>query len=139
MSQQQCTELFVEPATLSKNQRKELVQASFNKWILELRKSFDAQVHAIVQEFVRHGSCYSANQIRKQVVYKFSAPKKVRKPMLPNAWAHAKVQARHKQEKALPNLPYSKEYLELLDDINNEEVTFDDIKNPLTPMDEHHA
>ncbi|KAF8332245.1 uncharacterized protein EI90DRAFT_3015870 [Cantharellus anzutake] len=139
MSQQQCTESFVEPATLSKNQRKELVRTSFNKRILELRKSFDAQVHAIAQEFVRHGSRYSANQIRKQVVYKFSAPKKVRKPMLPNAWAHAKAQAHRKQEKALPNLPYSKEYLELLDDINNEEVTFDDIKNPLTPMDEHHA
>ncbi|KAF8314889.1 uncharacterized protein EI90DRAFT_3022148 [Cantharellus anzutake] len=139
MSQQQCTESFVEPATLSKNQRKESVQTSFNKRILKLRKSFDAQVHAIVQEFVGHGSHYSANQIRKQVVYKFSAPKKVWKPMLPNAWAHAKAQACRKQEKALPNLPYSKEYLELLDDINNEEVTFDDIKNPLTPMDEHHA
>ncbi len=80
--------------------------------------------------------------------------------MLPNAWAHAKAQAHHKQgmwfqywtkaiwrstnlpymiEKALPNLPYSKDYLELLDDINNEDITFNSIKNPLTPTDEHYA
>ena len=42
-------------------------------------------------------------------------------------------------EKALPNLPYSKDYLELLDDINNEDVTLNSIKNPLTLTDEHYV
>lgn len=45
----------------------------------------------------------------------------------------------HVIEKTLPSLPYSEDYLELLDDINNKDITFDDIKNPQTPMDEHHA
>ncbi len=80
--------------------------------------------------------------------------------MLPNAWAHAKAQAHHKQgmwfqywtkaiwrstnlpymiEKVLPNLPYSKDYLELLDNINNEDIMFNSIKNPPTLTDEHYA
>ncbi|KAF8325419.1 uncharacterized protein EI90DRAFT_3128775 [Cantharellus anzutake] len=59
--------------------------------------------------------------------------------MLPNAWAHAKAQACCKKEEVLPNLPYSKESLELLDEINNKDISFDDIKNPLTRTDEHYA
>ena len=42
-------------------------------------------------------------------------------------------------EKTLLSLPYSKEYLELLSDINNETITFDDIKKPSTPAEEYHA
>ncbi|KAF8343848.1 uncharacterized protein EI90DRAFT_3010720 [Cantharellus anzutake] len=68
----------------------------------------------------------------------FRHQKKTRKPMFLNAWAHAKAQARRKKEDALPNLPYSKDYLELLDEINNEGITFDEVLNPQTPMDEHH-
>ena len=87
------------PLALSKNQKKELVQVSFNRQILELRKSFNAQVNAIAKEFAGHGSHYSANQIWNQVIFKFSAPKKTWKPMLPNAWAHAKAQAHCRQGK----------------------------------------
>jgi len=42
-------------------------------------------------------------------------------------------------ECALLNLPYSNEYLALLNNINSGDVTFDNIKNPLMPTDEHSA
>src|SRR5260370_25505971 len=70
--------------------------------------------------------------------------------MLTNAWAHAKAQADHKRStwhcqhievtinrnylpvKTLPDLPYSEDYLELLDDINEDKITYEDIGSQLT-------
>ena len=70
--------------------------------------------------------------------------------MLPNAWVHAKAQVDHKRSlwhcqhievttnrnylpvKTLPDLPYSEDYLELLDDINEDKITYEDIGSQLT-------
>ncbi len=39
----------------------------------------------------------------------------------------------------LPNLPYKKEYLEVHEDINEEQVTYNDIQNPMISTAKYHA
>ncbi|KAF8316929.1 uncharacterized protein EI90DRAFT_3134167 [Cantharellus anzutake] len=62
------------------------------------------------------------------IIYNLAAPTKTRKPMLPNAWAHAKAQADRKRE-----------YLEILDDINENRITYEDIESQMTSTEEHYA
>ncbi|KAF8341598.1 uncharacterized protein EI90DRAFT_3116693 [Cantharellus anzutake] len=97
------------------------------------------RINSIALEFSGKGSCYSRSQIRSQVIYNLAAPKKTCKPMLPNAWARAKAQANRKQAQKLPDLPYSQEYLELLDDINEDRITYKDVESQMTSMEEHYA
>src|SRR5260370_33799213 len=85
------------PSAPSKRKYKELVREAFNKWILELKRTFNAKVDDIALEFAGKGPCYSCSQICSQVIYNVTSPKKTRKPMLPNAWAHAKAQVDRKR------------------------------------------
>ena len=94
---QSMTSMMEPPSAPSKRKNKELVREAFNNRILELRRTFNAKVEDIALEFTGKGPCYSRSQIRSQVIYNISAPKKTRKPMLPNAWAHAKAQADRKK------------------------------------------
>ena len=41
--------------------------------------------------------------------------------------------------KTLPDLPYSEDYLELLDDINENKITYDNIGSQLTSTEEHYV
>ena len=92
------------PLSTIKEKSKELVQEAFNKCILELRQTFNAKVDEIALEFTGKGPCYSCSQICSQVIYNISTPKKTQKPMLPNAWAHAKAQADHKKSTCIVNI-----------------------------------
>ena len=38
----------------------------------------------------------------------------------------------------LPKLPYKKEYLDILEDINEEQVTYADVQAPMTSTDKYH-
>ncbi|KAF8332285.1 uncharacterized protein EI90DRAFT_3015896 [Cantharellus anzutake] len=126
-----------------KRKEKELVREVFNKRVLELKHTFNAQVDNIALEFSGNGACYSRSQIHSQIIYNLAAPTKTRKPMLLNAWAHAKAQADHKREPLtsieLPDIPYSQEYLEILDDINENRITYEDIESQMTSTEEHYA
>ncbi|KAF8314404.1 uncharacterized protein EI90DRAFT_3022327 [Cantharellus anzutake] len=122
-----------------KRKEKELVREAFNKRVLELKHTFNAQVDNIALEFSGNGACYSRSQIRSQIIYNLAAPTKTRKPMLPNAWAHAKAQADRKRARELPDIPYSQEYLEILDDINENRITYEDIESQMTSTEEHYA
>jgi hypothetical protein len=42
-------------------------------------------------------------------------------------------------EGTLPALPYKEEYLELLEEINEKNIAYEDVGNPRTPMEEYHA
>ncbi|KAF8343920.1 uncharacterized protein EI90DRAFT_3010775 [Cantharellus anzutake] len=76
---------------------------------------------------------------QNQIIYKLSKPKETQKPMLSNAWAHAEAKARCLKEDRLPNLLYKDEYLEILCDINEKNITYEDMQNPMTPTDEYYA
>ena len=73
---------------------KKAIKTAFNQRVSELKKLIELQVEAIALDFSSHGTHYSKNQIRSQVHYRMAKPKKSRKPMLANAWAHAQAEAR---------------------------------------------
>ncbi|KAF8317284.1 uncharacterized protein EI90DRAFT_3133908 [Cantharellus anzutake] len=128
------------PMVLATGQReKDLVKEAFNERVAALKTNFEAQVSAIALEFSRRGHHYSQRQIRTQVIYKLSKPKKMRKPMIPNAWAHAEAQAQRLKDGRLAQLPYKKEYVQILEDINEKRITYQDVQNPVTSTEEYNA
>ncbi|KAF8310621.1 uncharacterized protein EI90DRAFT_3139337 [Cantharellus anzutake] len=105
-------------AQADKWRERDLVKQAFNAQVIQLKADFESRVSAIALEFSGRGRHYSKHQIRSQIIYNLSKPKKTRKPMLRNAWAHAEAEARRLKEGTLPALPYKEEYLELLGEIN---------------------
>ena len=72
---------------------KKAIKTAFNQQVSKLKKLIESQVEAIVLDFSSHGMHYSKNQIHSQVHYRMAKPKKSRKPMLANGWAHAQAEA----------------------------------------------
>ncbi|KAF8311112.1 uncharacterized protein EI90DRAFT_3288815 [Cantharellus anzutake] len=140
---------------VAKAKEKDVTKQEFNARIMQLKANFEVQVSAIALEFSRRGHHYSQRQIRNQVIYKLSKPKKTRKPTMPNAWAHAQAEAerlkgkeltymskrgvclRSTLEGALPNLPYKEEYLKVLEDINGGKLAYEDVQKPMTSEEEY--
>jgi hypothetical protein len=78
---------------VARQKEKDITKQAFNERIMQLKMKFEAQVSTIVLEFSSRSCHYSQCQIRNQVIYKLSRPKKMHRPMLPNAWAHAVAEA----------------------------------------------
>jgi hypothetical protein len=77
-----------------KRRERDLVKQAFNAQVIQLKADFESHISAIALEFSGRGCHYSKHQIHSQIIYNLSKPKKTRKPMLCNAWAHAEAEAR---------------------------------------------
>ncbi|KAF8322992.1 uncharacterized protein EI90DRAFT_3246217 [Cantharellus anzutake] len=90
-------------AQVDKRRERDLVKQAFNAQVIQLKADFESRISAIALEFSGHGCHYSKHQIRSQIIYNLSKPKKTRKPMLRNAWAHAEAEAQRLKDYMLMN------------------------------------